>query len=879
MAGKYKINRSNYTLRTRHQLINGGAVYERDFMTTTNLGQWDSGSIPYGEGNFRMVHRRKDNARKHPKAGMWVEPKNCETSNGFWTSGCVSNTAATEENLIKIKPNYGSLLDFAYYGSCEELVKSTIKKIIETFPGEIVSYAKEKYTINGTVYYMVENPFNVDLFGDGFGEGIRNFSENYAGYTVITQVGDNEVVSPISRYEVTRRGQGCEHGSILATAQVSDITIYKIIYDSEPLLFTERPIPFEIRPNEAHVNEFFDGLDDFGKLLLNRESYPKYTATIDWPHDTEYGVKTYKRSFTWPLDGKWNLDINSPAYGEYLENLLSIASFYDEGYTDNLWRMLTHDSIKSMDLAFSNPSKDEDKEDYNIGATRLEGLLWAYGRQFDDLKRAIDNIKFTSNITYDESNNMPDYFLSDSLELSGWEVYNADRGIEDKSVSLSWNENSDFKGSFSKVYSAEDANNIFLRELKLNSAAIFKKKGTKAGFRSLLGLFGLREGVNYEIEEYVAAVESQIEKIGINEKSELERLNSLKYSYPTSMEAKGFNVFEGIPFTYVENDNEKYIIPWFDRHLIYDGGLYFQMKGGWGKKISSASAYDETMRYLTVVENVSDLYELPFSKRYEGALCYVESEDEYYEVTNEMNSDAENGWAICTNQSKIDRIKSIVDDFKGNNPHVGYGNYDGGNEFIERIRAPFSYHVNANTPETPMFSDAAYDCNGKYDNGFDTTQFNVEKIPVKEASGQKKTMFFGEYINENWAPDSFASNMDMFDFETGLSNRQTAAAANSIINLKELKFTFYTLPNFVTEFTKYLENVILPYLKQLIPSTTIWSYSIATKDVIAVETLWNEAATSPISLVVDAVAYGGNSDDIADDYIANYTELHNSRSW
>ncbi len=82
MASKYKINRSNYTIKQRHQLTNKGVVYERDFMTTTNLGGWDSGSIPYGESNFRIFYRPKDNARKKPRPGFWMtSPNGCEGNN------------------------------------------------------------------------------------------------------------------------------------------------------------------------------------------------------------------------------------------------------------------------------------------------------------------------------------------------------------------------------------------------------------------------------------------------------------------------------------------------------------------------------------------------------------------------------------------------------------------------------------------------------------------------------------------------------------------------------------------------------------------------------------------------------------------------------
>lgn len=877
MAAKYKINRSNYTLRTRHQLTSGGVVYERDFMTTTNLGPWDSGSIPYGESNFRMLYRRPENARKRPRTGYWLEHDgSCQSEKTVWTYPCIKKSGVTEEKLIKIKPNYNSLLDFAYYGSCQELVKSTIKKIIETFPGELISYGKEKYVINGNTYYLVENPFGIDLFDSKIYGNIKDFSGHCTEYNVITAGG----VYPISASSSIEKHEGCDHGDILGVATIkygsngsSSFKIYKIVYDSEPRLFTDRASKFEVRPNSSVTEEFFEGLDDFGNLLLNRDSYPKYTATLDWPHDTSYGVKTYKRSFTWPTSGDWNLDIESILYGNYIEELLSIAEFYDDRYSDNLWRMLTHDSIKSMDLAFSNPSKDEGEEDYNVGATRLEGLLWAYGRQFDDLKRAIDNIKFTSNITYDENNNMPDYFLSDSLELSGWEVYNVDKGFEGKNVSLTWG--NIYGTGVEKTYTSEDVNNIFLRELKLNSKHIFQKKGTVDGMISLLGLFGMEYGEDFEIHEQVAVVKDNIETKPINEQFDMEKLNSLKVSSDTAMEDKGLNTFDGIPFTYVENGANKYIIPWFDSSLKYDGDMYFQMKGGWGKKPSGDCEYDETLKYLIVVNNKEELYTLPAAKRYKGAVCYVEDEGAYYEVRSEVDSNTENGWTSSVSQSKIDCLNSIIDDFKGNNPHVGFGNYDGGKEYLERIKVPFSYHVSANTKDNPMFSDAAYDCNGNYDSKFITTKIKVDE----GVEDDKKVWFFGKYIDEGWVEKN-GLNIDysVYDFESGsYAKKATEPSANSVINTKIMKIVFYTPVSFLTAFAEYIKEVVLPYLKQIIPSTTIWGYAIRAKETISVQA--EDKAASPIALVVDAVAYDNSGDNINDDYIANYVESHNSRSW
>ena len=63
---RYIVTHSNYTIKRKHKLLSGDTIYERDYMTTTNLGGFDSGSIPYGEGNFKIVRGDAKNIkRKH----------------------------------------------------------------------------------------------------------------------------------------------------------------------------------------------------------------------------------------------------------------------------------------------------------------------------------------------------------------------------------------------------------------------------------------------------------------------------------------------------------------------------------------------------------------------------------------------------------------------------------------------------------------------------------------------------------------------------------------------------------------------------------------------------------------------------------------------
>ena len=111
MADKrYIITRSNYTIKEKHKsLKNGNSIYGRDYMTTTNLGGWDSGSIPYGEGNFKFVHNQNANNTRSFNNGKWLEID----GDTVFTLSNLGDSAPKDESQIIIKPNkntFGNIL-------------------------------------------------------------------------------------------------------------------------------------------------------------------------------------------------------------------------------------------------------------------------------------------------------------------------------------------------------------------------------------------------------------------------------------------------------------------------------------------------------------------------------------------------------------------------------------------------------------------------------------------------------------------------------------------------------------------------------------------------------------------------------------------------
>ena len=158
--------KSNYTLRSRHKTLkNGTTIMERDYMVTSNLGGWDSITIPYSENNFKFVHRDdRSTTRKHI-IGKPVKNGDSEV----WTMDAAKRniinkkSSTSEEAKNIIKPVYSSLLDFCYFGSCSEMIKSSVSDIISKYPGEL-------YVTNKHISYIDNNTDTERILGDEFGD-------------------------------------------------------------------------------------------------------------------------------------------------------------------------------------------------------------------------------------------------------------------------------------------------------------------------------------------------------------------------------------------------------------------------------------------------------------------------------------------------------------------------------------------------------------------------------------------------------------------------------------------------------------------------------------------------------------------------------------
>lgn len=561
----------NYVIQKKHQLINSGTIFERDYSTVGGVGEsFDDKSLVYRQGNFLYEVNKEIVSTKLYNNTDWLK----NNDNYFW---CLDNIELTEDidNSLDIilKQDSYKLKDFAYYGSCSELIRNSINDIINRFPGELYvcnkvleildendDFIPLKYENEELI--VIDNPLQIDIHTQIYSLGVKEqeelkyISSNINNYELIDS--NNNVYSIIIENYEEINGKCVSDFFAIVTLSYSNSSLKKDVmkiycYRDENnnviYLTNQGKDGLKIRPKQKFYNDFIKSLDIFQKVLLNSNSKPKYSAIFEVMEENEYGYRTFYKKFIFPTsEGDYNLDIVGEDFQDYVNSLSKYALLYDEIYCNNLFNHMTHESIKNFDWTDVLNRNNETKEDYIENGQKIEKLLQICGREFDEIKFYIDGIKNTNIITYNDANNIPDYFLTDTLNIEGWDVKNVspfkivnETFNEDNTLIIKpysnlqyedcenvintpngyfcgyWDENNctqskvvaqnneyyknDTKGILrekiqqyinDKSYTMQDVNNKFMKYLKLNSRAISQKKGTMESIESVLSLFGLK---------------------------------------------------------------------------------------------------------------------------------------------------------------------------------------------------------------------------------------------------------------------------------------------------------------------------------------------------------------------------------------------------
>lgn len=437
---------SNYVLKSKHQNVNDGTIYERDITTIGGVNQFSKGMTPiYRSNNFIISVRNDTGSTNVYNNSKWEKSTSAST---IWTlenvSGMTSNNDDSNDVKIVLKQDYYDFCDFAYYGSLSELFRASVTDILDRFPGELYCTSNNIYyttyeTINqetiedsvilgGEDLYNLDNPFGIDIYSlSKHGEDanpLKFFAdEGYKNYQIITKDGKTSDITSWESKEFS--DNTCKGANICNVLLNKSINISVYVGDDDKIFYMcDKSLEgMHIRPKEEFISEFYNKCDNFQKLIMNRKSTPLYKAVFSVLKENEYGFYRDFETFVFPTTfGGYNIIANDYGFSDYTKRLADIGEFYDNRVSDNIYRSMTHEAIKNFDWTYTKEYTQGDEEEYVFGGQKIQKALRVIGREFDEIKSYIDNIKNIRKLSYDERSNMPDYFLKYSLDSDGWDI-------------------------------------------------------------------------------------------------------------------------------------------------------------------------------------------------------------------------------------------------------------------------------------------------------------------------------------------------------------------------------------------------------------------------------------------------------------------------
>jgi len=442
---------SNYVLKNKHQLVEDGTIFERDITTIGAVNQFAPGQTPiYRSGNFIITVRDDRSGMNQYNTQKWEKGADGDSWTLSTISKMVSKDETQDDTKIVLKNDYYDFREFAYYGSLTELFRSSVSDILERFPGELycvpgqegrgdtpemgavyytTSYTEDSESItesvrlgakDGLTLYEVSNPYGINIHSEKApvdADVLKYFANGgYKNYTF------NGSVINDGEWSVTPSTSCATIGDKVAEITIKGKKLYAYVGNGGNVYYLHESDTNDvhIRPKEEpFLTDFYNGCNDLQRIMLNKDTSPKYKAIFSVLGSDDFGYTRKLEEFIYPTSEG---DYNPSADGEYLNRLIEIGEFYDENLTDNLYRSMTHEAIKNFDWTYTREYNDGDEEEFVHGGEKIQKALRIFAREFDEQKKYIDNIKNTGRLTYDERGNIPDYFLADICEDDGWDV-------------------------------------------------------------------------------------------------------------------------------------------------------------------------------------------------------------------------------------------------------------------------------------------------------------------------------------------------------------------------------------------------------------------------------------------------------------------------
>jgi hypothetical protein len=447
------------------------------------------------QGNFEFTTSITEKINREFNTGVF--------SNPISLNDLDLNTVQEAKTIIakefKVYPNYdlSEVTKFNLYGSLTKRLSVSIQKIINFFPASldvrlINSDFSTGYTAINVVYDSIENTttFNIDVIK------LNNpFDIDYSKNAERNISAREYVVSPLRNLTKEFRKY-----SIFVDDIEYDILMFSptnsLFRGQLEIIVSGNPFPgeyfsvkdFIIKPNTFYTEKTFtEAFDEVERYLLNRLITPKYTAQFQIPKETDEGLNYISyENVTWPLEGSWNLDIRTLSFDNYLSKISTIASDLDTYRTNLISRFLVTDAFKEFDTDDQRVSK----------------ILNIYGRSFDEVKKFIDALAFMNSVNYTTGNDIPSQLLKNLAETLGWSTNISPISDSNFLDSVFGTNSPSMFGGYSISETPTEINYQFYKNLILNSAYLFKSKGTRKSIEGLLRLIGAPESL-VEFNEYI----------------------------------------------------------------------------------------------------------------------------------------------------------------------------------------------------------------------------------------------------------------------------------------------------------------------------------------------------------------------------------------
>jgi hypothetical protein len=466
----------------------------------------DGGGFTQGNFDFTSVISEKQD--RNFEIGSFSEPISLESMN----ISDVEQSKMIIANNFQVYPNYdlSQITNFTLYGSLVLRVSSAIRKIVNYFPAALdVRTLRSDYSTGNTFvnisYDSVENETTLEIPL----EAIRNpfaidYSTNANRNTAVYEFATSELRNMTANFGKYALFLGNNQFTINDIVPVdSGSTTFKLYIEGEPFPnVTFSNFNVLIRPTDFYVNKVFnENFDTVENFLLNREITPIYTAYFKVPRENEDGTYTITyETAKFPVEGVWNLDIVSSTFQDYITTLNDFAINLDEFTTNLISRFYTTNALKEFDT----PDR------------KYEKILQIYGRSFDQTKSFIGALANINSVNYNVKNDIPSQLLKNLAQTLGWATNISPITETSFLGSVFSSSKSQFSG-VPKGQTPDELNYQYYRNLIMNSAYLFKSKGTRKSIEVLLRFIGAPDFL-VDFNEYVYLADQRINLDEFNEK-------------------------------------------------------------------------------------------------------------------------------------------------------------------------------------------------------------------------------------------------------------------------------------------------------------------------------------------------------------------------